>query len=68
MEGLPRWLRGKESALPANAEVAGDVSSVSGEEEMATYSSISCLENFTDRGDWWATIHGVTKSPTGLSD
>ena len=61
-------LRGKESALPANAEVAGDVSSVSGEEEMATHSTVSCLENFTDRGDWWATIHGVTKSPTGLSD
>ena len=21
----------------------------------------SCLENSTDRGAWWATIHGVTK-------
>ena len=35
------------------------------EEEMATYSS-----NFTwriwimDRGAWWATVHGVTKSQT----
>jgi len=22
----------------------------------------SCLENPTDRGAWWATVHGVTKS------
>ena len=24
----------------------------------------SCLENPTDRGAWWATVHGVTKSWT----
>ena len=24
----------------------------------------SCLENPMDRGDWWATVHGVTKSWT----
>ena len=28
----------------------------------------SCLENPLDRGAWWATIHGVTKSWTRLSD
>ena len=28
----------------------------------------SCLENTMDRGAWWATIHGVTKSRTRLSD
>ena len=28
----------------------------------------SCLENLMDRGAWWATIHGVTKSRTRLSD
>ena len=22
----------------------------------------SCLENSMDRGAWWATVHGVTKS------
>ena len=27
----------------------------------------SCLENPTDRGAWWATVHGVTKSQTRLS-
>ena len=26
----------------------------------------SCLENFVDRGAWWATVHGVSKSQTGL--
>ena len=24
----------------------------------------SYLENFMDRGAWWATVHGVTKSQT----
>ena len=24
----------------------------------------SCLENSMDRGAWWATVHGVTKSQT----
>ena len=28
----------------------------------------SCLENSMDRGAWWATVHGVAKSWTGLSD
>ena len=27
----------------------------------------SCLENSMDRGAWWATVHGVAKSQTGLS-
>ena len=26
----------------------------------------SCLGNSMDRGAWWATLHGVTKSQTGL--
>ena len=28
----------------------------------------SCLENPMDRGDWWATFRGVTKSRTQLSN
>ena len=28
----------------------------------------SCLENPMDKGTWWATVHGVTKSQTGLGD
>ena len=27
----------------------------------------SCLENSVDRGAWWATVHGVTKSRTWLN-
>ena len=27
----------------------------------------SCRENFTDRGAWQATVHGVAKSQTQLS-
>ena len=28
----------------------------------------SCLENPMDRGAWWATVHGVARSQTRLSD
>ena len=28
----------------------------------------SCLENPMDRGTWWATVHGIAKSRTGLND
>ena len=28
----------------------------------------SCLENSMNRGAWWATVQGVTKSQTPLSD
>ena len=28
----------------------------------------SCLENPMDGGAWWATVHGVAKSWTRLSD
>ena len=28
----------------------------------------SCLENPTDRGTWWGTVHRVTKSWTQPSD
>jgi len=38
------------------------------EEEMATHLQYSCLENPMDRGTWPATVHGVTKSQTQLSN
>ena len=37
------------------------------EKGMATLQS-SCLENSMDRGAWWATVHGIAKSQTQLSD
>ena len=52
---------------------AGDVSSIPGSrrspvEGNGTTLQYSCLENPMDRGAWWATVHGVTKSPIQLSN
>ena len=38
------------------------------EEGMATHSRILSWRIPMDRGAWWATVHRVTKSWTGLSD
>ena len=38
------------------------------ERGTATLLQYSCLENFMDRGTLWATVHGVAKSQTLLSD
>ena len=36
------------------------------EKEMATHSGILVMENSMDRGAWWTTVHGVTKSQKQL--
>ena len=64
----PRWLSGNKSACQA-----GDVSSIPGlgrspGEVNANPLQYSCLRNPMDRGAWWATVQGVTKSLTQLSD
>ena len=38
------------------------------EKEMATHSSTLAWKSPMDRGAWWATVHGVAKSWTRLSD
>ena len=38
------------------------------EKEIATHSSIVAWKILMDRGSWWATVHGVAKSQTQLSD
>ena len=38
------------------------------EEGMAPHSSILTWRIPMDRGTWWATVHGVAKSRTRLSD
>ena len=38
------------------------------EEGMATHSSLLAWRIPTDRGAWQATVHGVSKSQTRLSD
>jgi len=55
--------------LPVNAEDTGDESSVAGwgrspGVRRGNQLQYSCLENATDRGAWWATVHGVVKSHT----
>ena len=59
---------GKSSACSA-----GDPGSVPGSgrspgEENGNPLQYSCLENSMDRGGWWATIHGVAKNWTQVSD
>ena len=66
--GLPQWLSGKESTC--NAGDAGLIPG-SGRSPGGGHGNplqYPCLENPMDRGDWWATVHGVTKSQTRLSD
>ena len=59
--------------LPASAGDTRDVSSIPGlgrspGERNGNPLQYSCLENLMDRGAWWATVHGATKSQTQLSD
>ena len=66
--GFPGGSAGKESA-----HNAGDLGSVPGlgrspGEGKGYPFQYSGLENSMDRGAWWATVHGVTKSQTQLSD
>ena len=66
--GLPWRLSGKESACNA-----GDVGLIPGLHRSPGEGNgyplqYSCLENSMDRGAWWATVHGVTKSHTRLSN
>ena len=43
-------------------------SSVNHGEDNGTPLQYSCLQNPMDGGAWWATIHGVAKGQTRLSD
>ena len=65
-QGLPWWLSSKESVCNA-----GDRDSIPGSGRSpggghGNPLQYSCLENSIDRGAWWATVHGVTKSQTWL--
>ena len=51
---------------PANVGDAGDVSLIPGLGMNPL--QYSCPENSMDRGVWQATVHGVAKSQTQLSD
>ena len=66
--GLPDDSDGKESTC--NAEDLGPIPGLGGcpGGRHGNPCQYSCLENSTDRGPWWATVHGITKSWTRLSD
>ena len=61
------------SEVKASACNAGDLGSIPGSrrspgEGNGNPLQCSCLGNPMDRGAWWATVHGVTKSQTQLSN
>ena len=66
LQGFPSSSVGKEPAC--NAEDPGSIpgSGRSPEEGIGNPFQYSCLENFMDRGAWWATVHRVAKSQTRL--
>ena len=58
---------------PANAGATGDAGLIPGsgrspEEGNGNPVQYSCLENLIDRGAWSATVPGVARSRTQLSD
>ena len=66
--GFPGGSDGKESNCNS-----GDLGSIPGSGRFPGEGNgyplqYSCLENSKDRGTWWATVHGVTKGQTRLSD
>ena len=64
--GFPGVSDGKESACNAGHLGLIPGSRRSPEEGNGNPLQYSCLENSMDRGAWWATPHGVTKSRTRL--
>ena len=66
--GFPWWFSGKESTC--NAGGPGLIPGLGRSPGGGNCNSLqySCLENLTDRGVWWATVHGVAKSWTQLSN
>ena len=72
LQGLPRW-HSVIKNLPANAGDTGDAGSIPGSGRCPGGGNgnpfqYSCLENPIDRGTWRPTVHGITESPTRLSD
>ena len=66
--GFPGGSDGKDT--PANVGEAGWIpgSERSPGEGNGNLLQYSCLGNPMDAGAWWATVHGVTKSGTQLSE
>ena len=63
------WCHLSGSEVKASASNVGDPASIPGSgrfpgEGNGNPLHYSCLENSTDRGAWWATVHEVAKSQT----
>ena len=54
------WNVGDQGSIPVLGRSPGE-----GHGNLLQY---SCLENPMEGGAWWATVHGVTKSQSQLSD
>ena len=54
------WNVGDPGSIPGSGRSPGE-----GNGNPLQY---SCLENPMEGGGWWATVHGVAKSRTRLSD
>ena len=65
---FPGGLDGKESAYNARDPGLNPGLGRSPGEGNGDPLQYSCLENSMDGGAWQATVHGVTKSQTQLSD
>ena len=66
--GLPRWHNGKESTCPCRrCKFNSWVRKIPGVGNGHPL-QYSCMENPMNRGLWQATVHGVAKSRTRLSD
>ena len=66
--GFPGGSDGKESALDAGDQCSIPGSGRSPGEENDNPLQYSCLKNSMDGGAWWATVQGVTKSLSQLSN
>ena len=65
---FPGGSDGKESACNTGDPCLIPGSGRSSGEGNGNPLQYSCLENFMDRGAWQATVHGVAKGQTQLSD
>ena len=66
--GFPGGSEVKESACNAGDPGSFPGSGRSPGEGNGNPLQYSCLENPIDGGAWWATVHGIAKSQTRLSD
>ena len=67
------WIFPGDSVSKESACNVGDPGSIPGlgkspVEGNSNPIQYSCLKNFTDRGAWWTTVYGVTKSQTQMSN